>query len=75
MTARESTNRETAETLYNQYGKPLEETHPGQYVAISKDGKTIVGPTMLEVMQKAKASFGPGNYVFKLGQRAVGKWR
>lgn len=64
-----------AERLYEQYGKPLEPQHTGQYVAISTDGKTLLGSTVLEVMQQAKAAFGPGSFIFKVGDRSVGKWR
>lgn len=64
-----------AEALYDQFGKPLEEQHTGQYVAITPEGKTLLGATVLEVMQQARAAFGPGSFVFKVGARAVGKWR
>ena len=64
-----------AETLYEQYGKPLEATHIGQYVAITKDGKTIVGLSLLQVMQQAITAFGRGSFIFKVGERSVGKWR
>jgi len=63
-----------AETLYEQYGKPLEKTHKGDYIAIAEDGKTIIGESALEVMQEAKKRLGPGNFIFKLGERSIGKW-
>ncbi len=68
-------NISDADNLYEQYGKPLEEKHTGQYVAISTDGKTVVAQSLLGVMQRAKEQLGPGNYVFKIGERTVGKWR
>ncbi len=61
--------------LYDLYGKPFEAQHWGEYVAITPDGRTVLAPTLLEVMQKSVAAFGPGSYVFKVGERAVGKWR
>lgn len=42
---------------------------------ISAAGKTLLGSTVLEVMQQAKAAFGPGTFIFKVGDRAVGTWR
>ena len=63
------------EALYEQYGKPLEATHQGKYLAISPEGKTILGESLLEVAQKAAATFGPGNFVYKISERVVGKWR
>ncbi len=40
-----------ADALYERYGKPLEGTHKGHYVAIAEDGRTrislqIPSPTM-----------------------------
>ena len=64
-----------ADLLYDQYGIPLEREFIGRYVAISRDGQTLLGATLLEVAQKAANAFGPGSYVFKIGQRTVGTWR
>ena len=64
-----------AERLYEQYGKPLEQEHQGDFVAITPDGRTLLGTSASEVGRQAKAAFGPGNFVFKLGPRVVGKWR
>ena len=66
---------EEARRLYEQYAKPLEKEHQGEYVAVSRTGETILGRTLGETVRKASDSFGPGNYVFKVGQRSVGKWR
>ena len=66
--------QQKAETLYERYGKPLEEQYKGQYVAISEDGKIRIGASLLELIQQAKAALGPGNFVFKIGERSVGKW-
>ena len=65
--------REEADRLYEQYGKLLEEEHWGEFVAISKDGRTLLGPTVRDVLREAEEAFGPGNYMFKLGPRAVGR--
>jgi hypothetical protein len=64
-----------SEQLYDRYAQPLEGEHAGKYVAISPDGQVLLGDTMLEVAQQATERFGRGNFVFKLGPRAVGKWR
>ena len=66
---------EQAESLYEQYGRPLEEDHWGEYVAISPDGRTVLGASRLEVLDKALAQFGPGSFLFKVGERVVGRWR
>ena len=61
--------------LYETYGKPLEADHRGEFLAISLDGKTILGFTLREVARKATETFGPGNFVYKIGESAVGRWR
>ena len=66
---------EQSEKLYDQYGKPLEQAHWGEYVAIFPDGKTIVGADLTEVSVRALDQFGQGSFVFKVGEKAVGKWR
>jgi hypothetical protein len=67
--------RKTARALYEHYGKPLEAEHRGEYVAISARGKTIVGKNLTEVVTNALKHFGKGNFVFKIGSRAVGAFR
>jgi hypothetical protein len=67
--------RKTAQALYEQYGKPLEAKHTGEYVVISEGGKTIVGKSLTEVMAHAVETFGKGQFVFKIGSRSVGSFR
>jgi hypothetical protein len=67
--------RKTSRALYEQYGKPLEREHTGEYVVISNSGKTIVGKSLTEVVTRAIATFGKGHFVFKIGSRAVGSFR
>jgi hypothetical protein len=64
-----------SERLYSLYGRPLEQDHWGKYVAIFHDGRTIVGAELLEVSNRALDQFGKGGFVFKVGEKAVGKWR
>ena len=63
-----------SDALYERYGKPLEKTHRGKYVAISKKGNTLIADSVFELIQEAKTTLGPGNFIFKIGERAVGKW-
>ena len=67
--------RKTARALYEQYGKPLETDHNGEYVVISDSGKTIVGKSLTEVVTNSIDKFGKGNFVFKIGSLAVGSFR
>jgi len=79
MTMAAMANHKEAEQLYNElyqrYGKPLEADHKGEYLAVSPKGDTVLGTTLREVAQEATDKFGPGNFVYKVGEAAVGKWR
>ncbi|MBM2811175.1 MAG: hypothetical protein HW416_1934 [Chloroflexi bacterium] len=61
--------------LYARYGRPLESAHRGQYLAVSQDGRTVIGATLLEVTERAEVELGTGNFIYKVGGPAVGKWR
>ncbi|HTE84260.1 MAG TPA: hypothetical protein VK821_05980 [Dehalococcoidia bacterium] len=71
MTAERDKQKQQGDSLYEQYGKPLEEEHEGQYIAITPDGKTLLGDSVVEVAEKAKDEFGPGSFLFRLGPKAV----
>ena len=61
--------------LYAQYGKPLEEHHKGEYLAIGFDGQTILGKRAGEVLKKAVETLGSGNFVMaRVGFRTFGRW-
>ena len=64
-----------ADSLYKQYGKPLEQEHWGEFVAIFPDGRLVLGNSQLEVLEQGLDQFGPGSFVFKVGDKVVGKWR
>jgi hypothetical protein len=66
---------EQALRLYDRYGKPLEREHCGEYVAIFPDGRTVLGTSPHEVLDKAVDTIGPGSFVFKLGELAAWRWR
>ena len=74
ITAAKQSLLEQSDSLYERYGKPLEKTYRGKYIAISQTGKTLISDNVLGLMQKAKTTLGPGNFIFKIGDRAVGKW-
>lgn len=61
--------------LYEKFGKPFEKKHKGKYLAISQRGEILLGTNLSEVSVKADEKFGAGNFVYKVGERSVGKWR
>ena len=61
--------------LYKLYGKPLEESHMGEFLAIGFDGQTIMGKDDGKVLRKAVQDLGSGNFVLaRVGQPTFGKW-
>lgn len=54
---------------------PLRVTTEEEYLAVSPEGKTLLAPTLLDALEEAMETFGPGNFIFKVGEKAVGKWR
>ena len=74
ITAAKQSLLEQSDALYERYGKPLEKTHRGKYIAISMTGKTLIADTVVELMQQAKETLGPGNFI-KMGSRVRGSLR
>jgi hypothetical protein len=73
-----ATNQQRAalgEALYERYGKPLEADHWGEYVAISESGQVLLGPVLVDLLRQASEQFGPGNFIYKVGDKVVGRWR
>lgn len=67
--------KQEADRLYKQYGQPLEAEHRGEYVAIAPDGRTALAPTPAEALIEGRRALGPGNFIFKIGDRVVVTWR
>jgi hypothetical protein len=61
--------------IYEQYGRPLERDHQGEYAAISPRGDVVLGQTPLEAAKRAIERFGPGSFLYKIGDRVVGHVR
>ncbi len=61
--------------LYERYGRPLEPQHWGKYLAVSRDGRSVMGDDRRLVLREARAQLGRGVFVYKIGPVAVGKWR
>ena len=54
--------------LYERYGKPLEAEHRGEFVAISSDGRTMLGTDRDTLFNDALEAFGAGIFIFKVGK-------
>ena len=73
--ASQGERKRMADALYNRHAKPLESEHWGKYIAISASGETVVGADIADVRYRSLAQLGRGAFVFKIGEKAVGKLR
>jgi hypothetical protein len=64
-----------SDRLYEAYGKPLEAEHWGLFVAIYPDGRFFVGDDLTDLAIKTDSEIGPGFYLYRVGERVVGKLR
>lgn len=53
---------ERDEYLFERYGRPFLETHPGEWIAISLDGEVFLADTAGEVVWLATERVGRGNF-------------
>lgn len=62
--------------LYERHGRDLEADHDGEFVAISDDGRLIVGPDELSVSDEAARRIGAGSFALRrIGADAEIRWR
>jgi len=69
----EDESKDVGDRLYEQFAQPLEQDHYGEFIAITRDGRTLLGPTLIDVALRAKDTFGERTFLFKIGPKAV--WR
>jgi len=70
MRANEELNRE-GDLLYDQYARPLEAEHWGEFVAIMPDGRTLLAGSLTDAFTRSLGMFGRGSFIFKVGPRAA----
>ncbi len=75
MTLEQAELKRVADQLYEEHGKPLEADHTGKYLAVARDGRTVLGDSLREVARQARTRFGPGSFLFRVGAKAVWNWR
>ena len=66
---------ERAKQLYENYGRPLEADHWGEYLVVGPSGEVVYGPDEMEVATRALARFGKGGFRFRIGPRIMGSIR
>ena len=55
-----------AERIYEQYVKPLENEHEGEYALVTPEGNVHFAPSMLEIAKKAYTMPSEKNLLFKV---------
>lgn len=64
-----------AHRIYDLHVKPLEHAHKGECALVTPDGEVVFAPTLVDVMQRAHERANVANYIFKVGDVALGKLR
>ena len=72
---KEVTRQRLADSVYEQYVKPLEPAHNGQYVVVTSNGQAIVAPTLLDIAEQVAKVPSKDNFIFKVGEKVLGKLR
>jgi hypothetical protein len=67
--------REEGDRLYEQYVKPLEADHWGEFIMVYPDGRLLLGPSAAELLHEADECFGTGGFMFRIGPRVMDRWR
>ncbi len=75
MTIQQTRHIGDADDAYQRHVKPLEKAHRGEYVIVTPDGRTILAPTFVDAVQLAHKAPNKDNFIFKIGEKAVGKLR
>lgn len=75
MVSKQNTDTHEAHQVYDRHVKPTEDDHRGEYVLVTPDGETVFAPTLAKVFQYAHERSNPSNYIFKVGDVALGKIR
>ena len=73
MNKHELPKKQEIDKIYEQYVKPLESQHQGEYIAVSPQGQVVLAPSFVEALQQGSQQFGKGNFIFKVGEKVVGK--
>ena len=67
---------QASDRLYEQFVKPLEDSHRGQYASVSLQGEIVLAPTLIDALQRGAKAFGKDNsIVFHVGNKVVGRLR
>lgn len=72
MVGDENPRNQEAHRVYDLHVKPIEHVHTGEYVLVTPDGQLILALTLEDVMRWAHERANPDNFIFKVGDVALG---
>lgn len=75
MASNQNPSLQDANKAYALYVKPLESKHKGKYVVVTPGGKTIFSPSLMEAVEEARRISNANNFIFKVGDKVLGKIR
>ena len=75
MANRKDSSSQEARRIYDLHVKPVEQAHRGEYALVTPDGTVVFAPSLVDVMKRAHEQRHLGNFIFKVGDMALGKIR
>jgi hypothetical protein len=63
------------DALYDKFVLPVEAEHYGEYVVVTEDGRMVFRATLEDAHFAGVEKLGRGTFMFKVGERAVGRIR
>ena len=73
MKSANSPKKSESDKMYQKFVKPLEKDHWGKFIAITPKGEFLIQSDLLQATIKGIEKLGSGNFVFKIGEKAVGR--
>ena len=71
----QASQSQEAHRVYDQHVKPVEEAHEGEYALVTPDGQVMFAPTLVDIMKLGQERASRDNFIFKVGDVALGKVR
>lgn len=62
-----------SDKVYQKFVKPLEKEYWGKFIAITPEGKFLIESDLVKATAKGIEKLGSGNFLFKIGEKAVGR--
>ena len=71
MTIQQSARVARFDRAYQQYVKPFEGDHWGEFALVTPDGQVVLAGSLQELLEKTDGMDNDGNFIYKVGEIAA----